>query len=139
MSPKNPDDFSVDTSGVTSMLSGLSDRFGTETKGQSHNDGTTAQRHDGSTASRRDGTTAQRRRPAAPPAAPAETEHRSKYTLLLDPDDALAFDQLALNLRRRTGRRVEKSEILRALIQIAFINPATGEALGDALDRRPRT
>ncbi|WP_206319451.1 hypothetical protein [Actinacidiphila epipremni] len=137
MSPKNADDFTVDTSGVTSMLSGLSDRFGQETPGQSAGDGTTAQQHDSKTASRKDGATAQRR-PAAPPAPPAEPEHRSKYTLLLDADDALALDQLALNLRRRTGRRVEKSEILRALIQIAFINPTTGEALGDALDCRPR-
>jgi len=43
----------------------------------------------------------------------------SKYTALLDVETATAFDELALRARRATGRRVEKSEILRALITLA--------------------
>ncbi|MFJ4633431.1 hypothetical protein [Streptomyces sp. NPDC088847] len=41
----------------------------------------------------------------------------SKYTLLLDQDCALTLDQLALTLRRRAGRPVDRSEILRELIR----------------------
>lgn len=43
---------------------------------------------------------------------------RSKYTLLLDEEEALGFDELALVLRRRTGRRLDKSEAVRALIRL---------------------
>jgi hypothetical protein len=43
----------------------------------------------------------------------------SKYTALLDPETAEAFDELALRARRVKGRRVEKSEIVRALIMLA--------------------
>lgn len=43
----------------------------------------------------------------------------SKYTALLDSDTAEAFDELALRARRIKGRRVEKSEIVRALIMLA--------------------
>ncbi|MFJ2645060.1 MULTISPECIES: hypothetical protein [unclassified Streptomyces] len=63
---------------------------------------------------------------------------RSKYTLLLSQEDALSLDQLALQMRRRTGRRIEKSEILRALIRLADTKPAINGALQDTLDRRPR-
>ncbi|MCT2548684.1 hypothetical protein [Streptomyces atratus] len=63
---------------------------------------------------------------------------RSKYTLLLDPQDALTLDELALQMRRRTGRRIEKSEILRALIRLADTKPTINGALQDALDHRAR-
>lgn len=62
---------------------------------------------------------------------------KSKYTLLLEEEDALAFDRLAYELRVRTGRRVEKSEIVRVLIRLGLNNPATDRALSAALDRRP--
>lgn len=121
MSPakKNPDDFTVDTSGVNALLA---ERF--EPAGQNPNDGTTAQRHNGKTAPKAE---------AAPPAPPAKP---SKYTLLLEADDALTLDQLALELRRLTGRRVEKSEMLRALIRIAYTHRPTADALTEALERR---
>ncbi|WP_332010466.1 hypothetical protein OH736_45925 (plasmid) [Streptomyces sp. NBC_01650] len=115
MSPKN-DDFTVDTGSVSALLTGLSGRFDSETPDQRPSNGTTAERHDGT----------------------AAVVKPSKYTLLLDPQDALTLDQLALQMRRRTGRRVEKSEILRALIRLADLKPAVNGALQDALDRRPR-
>ncbi|MEU8466223.1 hypothetical protein [Streptomyces sp. NPDC029003] len=65
---------------------------------------------------------------------PSET--KSKFTALLGSADALAFDKLAYELRARTGRRVEKSEILRALIHLGLDHPPTSRALGEALDRR---
>ncbi|GGZ29983.1 hypothetical protein [Streptomyces nitrosporeus] len=120
---KNPDDFQVNTSGISAMLTGLSDRFTEETTGQAANDGTTARRHDGMT---------------APTPKPPATPKPSKYTLLLDQNDALALDYLALSLRRRTGRAVDKSEILRALIRLADSTDAVNDALGNALDHRTR-
>jgi hypothetical protein len=61
---------------------------------------------------------------------------RSKFTLLLDGGDAVAFDELALALRRRCGRRVDKAEIVRAMIEISAENPAVLSALAGVLDRR---
>lgn len=121
---KKPDDFQVNTGGVNAMLTGLSDRFGTETPDQNATDGTTAQR--------RNGTTAPRTKQPAPPAPKP-----SKYTLLLDQDDALTLDQLALTLRRHTGRPVDKSEILRALIRLTATDDRATAAVAQALDRRP--
>ncbi|TLQ38606.1 hypothetical protein [Streptomyces marianii] len=115
------DSFTVDTGGVSALLTGLSGRFTGETADQRPDDGTTAQRQDGTT--------------AAAPQAPAPAKP-SKYTLLLDQDDALTLDQLALSLRRRTGRAVDKSEILRALIRLADQDDRVTDTLARALDRR---
>jgi hypothetical protein len=52
------------------------------------------------------------------PAQPAAAKP-NKYTLLLDQDDALTLDQLALTLRRRAGRSVDKSEIMRELTPLS--------------------
>ncbi|MEV7297514.1 hypothetical protein AB0N79_38820 [Streptomyces microflavus] len=43
----------------------------------------------------------------------------SKYTLLLDQDDALALDELAFQMRREAGRPVDKAEMMRLLIRLA--------------------
>lgn len=67
-----------------------------------------------------------------------ESDSPSKYTLLLDQETALTLDRLALELRRRVGHRVEKSEILRALIRQADANPLITEALAGGLAARPR-
>lgn len=59
---------------------------------------------------------------ATPPppavAAPAAVETR-KYTVLLDLADAERFDALLLDARRRTGRHIGKSDLVRALIEHA--------------------
>lgn len=44
---------------------------------------------------------------------------KSKFTVLLDGDEATAFDSLALVLRKRLGRVVKKSDLVRALIALA--------------------
>lgn len=110
-------DFEVDTSGVSDLLEGLSGRFGDDAPGNS--DGKTARRHDGT--------------------LPQVAGSRSKYTVLLDLGDALAFDELAMVLRRRCGRRVDKAEIIRALITLAGEHPAVLEPLVKALCRRDST
>ncbi|WP_331731871.1 hypothetical protein OG968_36175 (plasmid) [Streptomyces althioticus] len=112
------DGFTVDTGGVNALLTGLSGRFTEETADQRPDDGTTAAT------------------PEPPAPAPAKP---SKYTLLLDQDDALTLDQLALTLRRHTGRAVDKSEILRALIRLADQDDRVTDTVARALDRRTNT
>jgi hypothetical protein len=41
-----------------------------------------------------------------------------KYSLRLDRDVAESFDQLHLRLRRETGQRVNKSDVIRTLIEL---------------------
>jgi hypothetical protein len=102
----------------------------------------TAQRPDGKTARRRASETrnALTRGLTAPPrptsqeargetaAPPSPSEERpsarttpltSKYTANLDADTAAEFDGLALTARRKLGRRVDKSDILKTLIHLA--------------------
>ncbi|MPZ64840.1 MAG: hypothetical protein GEU83_04755 [Pseudonocardiaceae bacterium] len=48
----------------------------------------------------------------------------SKFTVLLDPEAAAGFDQLAVDIRRLIGRRVSKGDLVRALIALAADDPA---------------
>lgn len=98
----------------------------------------TAQRQDGKTARPRASQALKASmlgpvgRPAAPaaesapvepvPAAVAPVKEKprtTKYTALLDDATGVAFDELALVARRKLGRRVDKSELVRALILLA--------------------
>ena len=56
---------------------------------------------------------------SASPPPPAEAPLPSKFTVLLDPDAAIGFDQLAVDIRRLLGRRVTKGDLVRALIALA--------------------
>lgn len=49
----------------------------------------------------------------------ATTATGSKFTVILSPEDAATFDQLALDLRRVLGRRVAKGDLVRALVVLA--------------------
>jgi hypothetical protein len=85
--------------------------------------------------------------PAAPPAvaasdsastpAPAEASPPSKFTVLLEPDAAADFDQLALDIRRLLGRRISKGDLVRALIALAAANVTLRNQLLDELRTRP--
>jgi hypothetical protein len=44
---------------------------------------------------------------------------RRKYTLLLEHSDALMWDELAMQLDRDLGRKIDKSAIVRALVYLA--------------------
>jgi hypothetical protein len=68
---------------------------------------------------------------------PAEAPPPSKFTVLLDPDAAADFDQLALNIRRLLGRRVSKGNLIRALIALAAADPTLRDRLLDELRARP--
>ncbi len=69
--------------------------------------------------------------------APAEAPPPSKFTVLLEPDAAADFDQLALDIRRLLGRRVSKGNLVRALIALAAADPTLRDQLIDELRTRP--
>ena len=68
---------------------------------------------------------------------PIEAPLPSKFTVLLDPDAAINFDQLALDIRRLLGRRVSKGDLVRALIALAAADPALRDQLLDQLRTDP--
>ncbi|MDQ3765084.1 MAG: hypothetical protein M3460_27345 [Actinomycetota bacterium] len=69
--------------------------------------------------------------------APTEAPPPSKFTVLLEPDAAADFDQLALDIRRLLGRRVSKGNLVRALIALAAAEPTLRDQLIDELRTRP--
>jgi hypothetical protein len=73
----------------------------------------------------------------ASPPAPAEAAPPSKFTVLLDPDAAIGFDQLAVDIRRLLGRRVAKGDLVRALIALAAADLTLREQLLNELRARP--
>jgi hypothetical protein len=72
---------------------------------------------------------------ASTPAA-TQTPPPSKFTVLLEPDAAADFDQLALDIRRLLGRRVSKGNLVRALIALAAADPTFRDQLIDELRTR---
>lgn len=68
----------------------------------------------------------------APPAMPTR-----KYTVLLDGTAADAFDETVLTLRRRTGQRVDKSQVVRELVQLLSEDPTLVQQLADRLAQKP--
>ena len=69
--------------------------------------------------------------------APVDAGAPSKFTVLLDPDAAADFDQLAVDIRRLLGRRVSKGDLVRALIALAAGDPTLRNQLIDELRTRP--
>lgn len=68
---------------------------------------------------------------------PAEAPPPSKFTVLLEPDAAADFDELALDIRRLLGRRVSKGDLVRALIALAAADLTLRDRLLDELHPRP--
>jgi hypothetical protein len=89
-------------------------------------------------------TTPARARPEAPEQA-EEPQGReepaagplSKFTVLLDDEEAASFDQLALTVRRKLGRRVTKGDLVRALVAIADDDSTVRELVVEDLRKRP--
>lgn len=50
---------------------------------------------------------------------PSAVSDGSKFTVVLSPEDAAMFDQLALDVRRQLGRRVVKGDLVRTLVALA--------------------
>lgn len=80
--------------------------------------------------------------PAAAAASDGASPHGeaptpSKFTVLLDPDAAVGFDQLALDIRRLLGRRVSKGDLIRALIALAAADLTLRDQLLNELRDHP--
>lgn len=69
------------------------------------------------------------------PVTAAEKPRTTKYTALLDDLTAVAFDELALIARRKLGRRVDKSQLMRALILLAADDASLRDQVIDQLGR----
>ena len=76
---------------------------------------------------------------SASTSAPAEAAPPSKFTVLLEPDAAADFDQLALDIRRLLGRRVSKGNLVRALIALAAADLTLRDQLIKELRSRTTT
>jgi hypothetical protein len=76
---------------------------------------------------------------SASTSAPAEAAPPSKFTVLLEPDAAADFDQLALDIRRLLGRRVSKGNLVRALIALAAADLTLRDQLIEELRSRTTT
>lgn len=74
--------------------------------------------------------------PTPTPRPQPRSQQRSKYTLLLDPDPAADFDELATRLRRHLGRKVDKSEIIRSWIALTADDPALLHDLAQEIQAR---
>lgn len=72
-----------------------------------------------------------------PAVAPAE-ERLSKFTVILSARDAADFDALVLTARRALGRRVDKSEVVRALIGLMSNDAALRAEVHELLSGRAR-
>src|SRR5690349_3740909 len=68
-----------------------------------------------------------------PPAAARDVAGKplSVYTVRLNPETAASFDELALAARRKLGRRVDKSAIVRALVLLAADDASLRDQLID--------
>jgi hypothetical protein len=110
MNPRRRDeDVQIDTGGIDELMAGVGSRLHGEPEPTSPA---------GVPSRRRGGTL----RPT-----------QSKFTILLNAEDALTFDELALQMRRLAGRRVDKSEIVRALLQLAHQRPDVAQLVIDQL------
>lgn len=68
---------------------------------------------------------------------PAPASDLSKFTVLLDGEEAATFDQLALDVRRLLGRRVVKGDLVRALVALAGDDPTLRDQVVAELRARP--
>lgn len=74
--------------------------------------------------------------PAKAPAAQREEPKGSKFTVIFSREEAEAFDEFLLGARRRLGRRVDKSEVLRNLLELTYSDPSLEQQLLERLRKR---
>jgi hypothetical protein len=76
---------------------------------------------------------APQQRPAPP--APGSTDRR-KYTIRIDPAPADRFERAVLQLTVDVGRKLDKSEVMRELLDLFVDDPAVAASVVDRLRRR---
>jgi hypothetical protein len=62
-------------------------------------------------------------------ANPETSRDRRKFTLIFRREEAEALDEFLLHARRRLGRRVDKSEVVRSLLELTYTDPSLEEQL----------
>jgi hypothetical protein len=78
-----------------------------------------------------------RRAPQQRPAPPAPgTTDRRKYTIRIDPAPADRFERAVLQLTVDVGRKLDKSEVMRELLDLFVDDPAVAASVVDRLRRR---
>ena len=65
--------------------------------------------------------------------APIVAEGGAKFTLELDANTDIVFEQLRLNIKRRVGKSVRKADVLRALIMLAADDPTVANQVVEDL------
>lgn len=79
---------------------------------------------------RRDVTTSRTLLPGTTPPPKAEAETTIAYTVRFDLGESMAIDAMGIRLRMETGRRkLDRSEIIRALLRLTETDDAVREAL----------
>lgn len=73
------------------------------------------------------------KRKAPTPTPGSVGEKQRKYTLLLNSSVALDFDEDMVAVSRKVGRKVDKSEVVRALVGLLHTDPALIEQVGRRL------
>lgn len=69
-----------------------------------------------------------------PPSIQEEPQPRtSKFTVLFSRADTEDFDELLVGIRRRLGRRVDKSEVVRCLLRLTLADPSLESQLVEHL------
>lgn len=72
---------------------------------------------------------------STPPPATDEKKQQIKYTVLLDVDDAVMWDELAVTLLRSMGKKIDKSSIVRTLVYLATEDEGIRRQLIETLKR----
>lgn len=72
---------------------------------------------------------------STPPPAKDEKKQQIKYTVLLDVDDAVMWDELAVTLLRSMGKKIDKSAIVRTLVYLATEDEGIRRQLIETLKR----
>jgi hypothetical protein len=68
----------------------------------------------------------------------AKTSPPVSYTLRLTADESMAADELLLAARRLSGRRLERSDLIRALLELTAQDRTLLQRVVDAAEPRPR-
>ena len=68
-----------------------------------------------------------------PVASAAQAKGTSKFTVIFARRDAEALDEFVLRARRHAGRKVDKSEIIRALLALVHEDPTLAAAVFEKL------
>lgn len=74
-------------------------------------------------------------RSTPPPAKDEKKKQQIKYTVLLDVDDAVMWDELAVTLLRSMGKKIDKSAIVRTLVYLATEDEGIRRQLIETLKR----